>query len=57
MDAMDTVIKGGDPAKMKEIEILRTNFEKALSNVKPRVSPETVAFYEKYIAESGMRVI
>ena len=38
-------------------EIRRRHFDFALSAVKPRITAETIAFYENYVQESGMHAI
>ena len=38
-------------------QICQRHFEFALSVVTPRISAETIAFYDNYILESGMRAI
>ena len=57
MAAMAAVIMGGDVVDAKQAQVSKDNFETALSNMRPRISAETVAFYERYISESGLRVI
>ena len=38
-------------------EICKRHFDFALTVVTPRITSETVAFYENYIIESGMHAI
>lgn len=42
---------------IKTEEIRQKHFDFALSVVKPRITAETIAFYEKYVEESGMHSI
>lgn len=48
-------------AMMEDIDgaehILRRHFDAALSEVAPRITADTVAFYEDYVHQSGVRAV